>query len=160
MRVAGPGSLSCWRVGATPPPFLGPTDLKIWPSEVKYLEKSDFDVQKSLAPPKSAKNYEKPKKKSKNKNRKKKNRIFFRICCFGFSSFSADFGGARPFLTPKSDSLRYFASDGQIFRSVRRLKPILWFFTVRTLTRGRRTDGWWLGKYSGSQLMMSLKRLL
>ena len=36
-----------------------PTDLKIWPSEAKYLQESDFDVKTSLAPPKSAKNCEK-----------------------------------------------------------------------------------------------------
>ena len=47
------------------------------------------------------------------KKNRKKNRL--RI---GFSSFSADFGGARPVLTSKSDSSRFFASDGQIFRSV------------------------------------------
>ena len=43
----------------------------------------------------------------------------FRI---GFLSFSADFVGARRVLTSKSDSLRYFASDGQFLRSVRRLE--------------------------------------
>ena len=47
----------------------------------------------------------------------KKSDIFF-----GFSLFSTDFGGARDFLMPKSDSSRYFASDGQIFRSVGRLE--------------------------------------
>ena len=49
------------------------TDLKIWPSEAKYLEESDFDVQKSLDPPKSDENDEKPKKKSeiKKKNRRR-----------------------------------------------------------------------------------------
>ena len=41
-----------------------PTDLKIWPPEAKYIEESDFDAQKSLAPPKSVENNEKPKKKS------------------------------------------------------------------------------------------------
>ena len=39
-----------------------------------------------------------------------------------FSLFSIDFGGARDFLTLKSDSSRYFASDGQIFRSIGRLE--------------------------------------
>ena len=43
----------------------------------------------------------------------------------GFSQFLADFGGARLVLTSKSDSWRYFASDGQIFRSVGRLELIL-----------------------------------
>ena len=54
----------------------------------------------------------------------------------GFSSFSADFRGARLFLTSKSSSSRFFALDGQIFRSVRRLELIFGFFTVRTSTRG------------------------
>ena len=47
-----------------------------------------------------------------------------------------DFGGARLFLTSKSNSSRFFALDGQIFRSVRRLGLIFGFFTVRTSTRG------------------------
>ena len=42
----------------------------------------------------------------------------FLVSEIGFSSFSADLGGARLFLTSKSDSWRYFASDGQIFMSV------------------------------------------
>ena len=46
---------------------------------------------------------------------------FFGFFC-GFSLFSIDFGGARDFLTSKSDSSRYFASDGQIFRSVGHLQ--------------------------------------
>ena len=52
---------------------------------------------------------------------------------FGFSSFSTDFRGARLVLTSKSGSSRYFASDGQIFRSVRRLELIFLFFTVRSI---------------------------
>ena len=35
------------------------TDLKNWPSKAKNLEELDFDVRKSLAPPKSIKNDEK-----------------------------------------------------------------------------------------------------
>ena len=46
---------------------------------------------------------------------------------FGFSLFSADFRGARLFLTSKSNSSRFFALDGQIFRSVRRLGLIFRF---------------------------------
>ena len=53
-----------------------------------------------------------------------------------FSSFLIDFGGARLFLTSKSNSLRFFALDGQIFRSVRRLELIFGFFTVHTSTCG------------------------
>ena len=51
---------------------------------------------------------------------------------FGFSLFSADFRGARLFLTSKSSSSRFFALDGQIFRSVRRLGLIFRLCTVRT----------------------------
>ena len=61
-----------------------------------------------------------------------KNSEFF----FGFSSFSVDFRGARLFLTSKSSSSRFFALDGQIFRSVRRLGLIFRFFTVHTSTCG------------------------
>ena len=50
--------------------------------------------------------------------------------------FSADFRGARLFLTSKSSSSRFFALDVQIFRSVRRLGLIFRFFTVRTSTCG------------------------
>ena len=64
------------------------------------------------------------------KNFSEKNSDFF----FGFSSFSVDFRGARLFLTSKSSSSRFFALDGQIFRSVRRLELIFGFFFVRTST--------------------------
>ena len=64
---------------------------------------------------------------------RKKFRIFF----FGFSSFSVDFRGARLFLTSKSSSSRFFALDGQIFRSVRRLGLIFRFCTVRTWGKAR-----------------------
>ena len=57
------------------------TDKKIWPSKAKYLEEFDFDVKTSLAPPKSAENYEKPKKKNRKKNfaEKKIQKIFFGV---------------------------------------------------------------------------------
>ena len=61
-----------------------------------------------------------------------KNLVFF----FGFSLFSADFRGARLFLTSESNSSRFFALDGQIFRSVRPLGLIFRFFTVRTSSCG------------------------
>ena len=50
------------------------TDLRTRPSAAKCLQELDFDVQKSLAPPKSVENCEKPKKNEKKskKNRKKK----------------------------------------------------------------------------------------
>ena len=67
----------------------------------------------------------------KKKNRKKNSDLFF-----GFSLFSVDFRGARLFLTSKSSSSRFFALDGQIFRSVRRLELIFGFFTVHTSTCG------------------------
>ena len=47
---------------------------------------------------------------------------FFTISEFGFSSFSVDFGGARRFLTSKSDSLTNFAPGTQLLRSVRLLE--------------------------------------
>ena len=56
---------------------------------------------------------------------------------FGFSSFSVDFRGARLFLTSESSSSRFFALDGQIFRSVRRLRLIFRFCTVRTWGKAR-----------------------
>ena len=63
-----------------------------------------------------------------------KNSDFF---FFGFSSFSVDFRGARLFLTSKSSSSRFFALDGQIFRSVRRLGLIFRFCAVRTWGKAR-----------------------
>ena len=51
---------------------------------------------------------------------------------FGFSSFSVHFRGARLFLTSKSSSSRFFALDGQIFRSVRPLGLLFRLCTVRT----------------------------
>ena len=75
------------------------------------------------------------------KNEKTKSE-FLAISEFSFSSFLIDFGGARLFLTSKSSSSRFFALDGQIFRSVRRLELIFGFFTVRTSARGP-----WQGGY-------------
>ena len=66
---------------------------------------------------------------------KKFSEKFFRFF-FRFSSFSVDFRGFRLFLTSESSSSRFFALDGQIFRSVRRLELIFGFFTVRTSTCG------------------------
>ena len=65
------------------------------------------------------------------KKTKKKSGFFF-----GVSLFSADFRGARFFLTSKSNSSRFFALEGQIFRSVRPLELIFRFFTVRTSSCG------------------------
>ena len=70
------------------------------------------------------------------KKKSEKNSDFF----FGFSLFLADFRGARLFLTSKSNSSRFFALDGQIFRSVRRLGLIFRFFTVRTWGKARVTE--------------------
>ena len=55
---------------------------------------------------------------------------------FGFSLFSEDSRGARLFLTSKSSSSRFFAFDGQIFWSLRRLGFIFGVFSVRTSTCG------------------------
>ena len=66
-----------------------------------------------------------------------KNKInFFTISELSFSSFLIDFEGARLLLMSKSSSLRFFALDGQIFRSVRRLELIFGLFTIRTSTCG------------------------
>ena len=83
----------------------------------------NFSLERPLAVPKTS------------KKRKKKSE-FFTISELSFSSFLIDFGGARLFLTSKSSSSRFFALDGQIFRSVRRLGLIFRFFTVRTSTCG------------------------
>ena len=54
-------------------PIFGRTDLRKGVSEAKLDAEADFDVKKSLAPPKSVENLEKPKK-----NPKKKIDFFFR----------------------------------------------------------------------------------
>ena len=46
-------------------PFFGRTDLRKGVSQAKFDVEADFDVKKSLAPPKSSENHEKPKKKCK-----------------------------------------------------------------------------------------------
>ena len=43
-------------------PIFGRTDLRKGVSEAKFDVEADFDVKKSLAPPKSAENREKPRK--------------------------------------------------------------------------------------------------
>ena len=73
---------------------------------------------------------------TKNVKKTKKKSEFFTISKLSFSSFLIDFGGARLFLTSKSSSSRFFALDGQIFRSVRPLEVIFRFFTVRTSSCG------------------------
>ena len=75
----------------------------------------NFSLVRPLAVPKTS------------KERKTKSE-FFTISEFSFSSFLIDFGGARLFLMSKSSSSRFFALDGQIFRSVRRLGFIFRFF--------------------------------
>ena len=49
-------------------PIFGRTDLRKGVSEAKFDGQADFDVKKSLAPPKSAENHEKLKKKIEQKN--------------------------------------------------------------------------------------------
>ena len=71
---------------------------------------------------------------------KKTNREKNRICFFGFSSFSADFRGARLFLTSESSSSRFFALDGQIFRSVSPLGLIFRFLSPYVELRGQGTS--------------------
>ena len=53
---------------------FGRTDPRKGISEVKFDVEADFDVKKSLAPPKSTENHEKPKNKSKTNFR-----FFFRF---------------------------------------------------------------------------------
>ena len=53
------------------------TDLRTRLSKAKYRQEADFDVKTSLAPPKSAENYEKPKKNPKKNIRRKIFRNFF-----------------------------------------------------------------------------------
>ena len=60
--------------------FKRRTDLKIWPSEAKYLEEPDFDVKTSLTPRKSAENYEKPNPFPEKKSEKKIRRQKIEIC--------------------------------------------------------------------------------
>ena len=62
-----------WNTEPTEPIF-GRTDLRKGVSEAKFDVEADFDVKKSLAPPKAAENHEKPKKKSQKHFQKK----FFR----------------------------------------------------------------------------------
>ena len=62
-----------WNTEPTEPIF-GRTDLRKGVSEAKFDVEADFDVKKSLAPPKAAENHEKPKK-----NRK----IFLFFVIFG-----------------------------------------------------------------------------
>ena len=74
---------------------------------------------------------------TKNVKKTKKNKSeFVMVSEISFSSFLINFGGARLFLMSKSSSSRFFALDGQIFGSVRRLQLILLFFTERTWTSG------------------------
>ena len=81
------------------------TDLKIWPSEAKYLEESDFHVKTGLAPPKSAENDEKP----------IRSRNFFRIF---FSNF---FFGVKKSKIPNRPKrvLPKFRADPSHVRRVR-----------------------------------------
>ena len=83
----------------------------------------NFSLERPLAVPKTS------------KKREKKSELFT-MSELSFSSFLIDFGGARLFLTSNSSSSRFFALDGQIFRSVRRLELIFGLFTVCTSTLG------------------------
>ena len=59
-----------WNTEPTEPIF-GRTDLRKGVSEAKFDVEADFDVKKSLAPPKAAKNHEKTKKNRKQIFKKK-----------------------------------------------------------------------------------------
>ena len=64
-------------------PIFGRTDLRKGVSEAKFDAEADFDVKKSLAPPKSVGNTEK---------QKKKKQFFFRNFLAIFSRFFVVFG--------------------------------------------------------------------
>ena len=70
-------------------PIFGRTDLRKSVSEAKFDAETDFDVKKCLAPPKSAKNHEKP---TKNCEKKFEKKIFFRFFFFDSESFETRFG--------------------------------------------------------------------
>ena len=74
-------------------PIFGRTDLRKGVSEVKFDAEGDFDVQKSLAPPKSAENHQKPKK-----NRETNSKTIFFLSIFFFDSelFETRFGKVLP----------------------------------------------------------------
>ena len=57
----------------------GRTDLRKGVSEAKFDGQADFDVKKSLAPPKSAENYEKPTQKIQKKIEKNYRKKFFGV---------------------------------------------------------------------------------
>ena len=67
----------------------GRTDLRKGVSEAKFDPEADFDVKKSLRPPKSAENREKPKK---NREFFSKKNFFFDFFFFDSESFETRFG--------------------------------------------------------------------
>ena len=69
--------------------ILGHTDLRRGVSEAKFDARADFHVQKSLAPPKSAENHEKPKK---NREKNSNKNLFFLDFFFDSESFDTRFG--------------------------------------------------------------------
>ena len=80
-----------WNTEPTEPIF-GRTDLRKGVSEAKFDVEADFDVKKSLAPPKSAENHEKPKKKSEKKSKNFRNNFFSASFFFDWESFETRFG--------------------------------------------------------------------
>ena len=83
--------------------MFGRTDLRKGVSEAKFDAEADFDVQKCLAPPKSAENREKPKKNREffsKKNSASKNRklqIVRNAFSRSFAAFRSKFEGERNF---------------------------------------------------------------
>ena len=69
--------------------ILGRTDLRRGVSGAKFDAQADFDVKKSLAPPKSAENLQKPKKVREKNSKKKK---CFVDLFFDSESFETRFG--------------------------------------------------------------------
>ena len=91
----------------------GRTDLRIGVSEAKFDLEADFDVKNSLAPPKPAENYEKPKKTGK-KSKNKILSIFFSIWN-RLKRVLAKFGGSK--LRKNDEKRRNIANFSRFFRS-------------------------------------------
>ena len=96
----------------------GRTDLRKGVSEAKFDGQADFDVKKSLAPPKSAENHEKPKKNC------EKISIFFFFSIF-FRQFFSVFRDFLQILEEQGIFRRLTKNVGEIFGSKNNFFAIL-----------------------------------
>ena len=94
-----------WNTEPTEPIF-GRTDLRKGVSEAKFDVEADFDVKKSLAPPKSANNHEKPKKKLRKTFRKKNLASKNRKLQIVRNAFSRSFAAIRAKFEGRTDVRR------------------------------------------------------